>query len=335
MRADPDYTYYEILGVTETATHNEIEQRYRQLARLMHPDRGGSSAAFNELTEAYTTLADPHLRARYDQLLQQERDDLEELVFTSTPFTHATSSPSGNASAVPPQAPKPRSQASSAPSASSGPPPNPSATSTGPQPTTGATGQTNVATSPNSKRSRKRIAWIIAAVSSVLLLVGTAVVVIVANIPAAALGAPGLSAYCRSYGYTGAVHDGDTVYDLYCYSDNGTRASISIAAACQWEYHVPSVDVFENFGDFDSWRCWHTEGKFGGMALPAYCQSQGYSTAKLIGPTTDDWACLSADNLAYKIDLRRACQWQYGTQDVVARPDDYHNPTSLFCWKVV
>ena len=62
--------YYAILGVSVTATQEEIKHAYRQLARRYHPDRNpGDKVAeerFKEINEAYEILGDPVKRRRYD-----------------------------------------------------------------------------------------------------------------------------------------------------------------------------------------------------------------------------------------------------------------------------
>src|SRR6266496_1236346 len=60
--------YYDILGVSKSASADEIKRAYRKLAMEHHPDKhGGDDAKFKELSEAYETLKDPQKRAGYDQ----------------------------------------------------------------------------------------------------------------------------------------------------------------------------------------------------------------------------------------------------------------------------
>ncbi len=62
--------YYEILGVTRSASEGEIKKAYRRLAMEYHPDRNTTAEAeskFKELSEAYQVLVDPQKRAHYDR----------------------------------------------------------------------------------------------------------------------------------------------------------------------------------------------------------------------------------------------------------------------------
>ncbi|MFA9262118.1 MAG: molecular chaperone DnaJ [Undibacterium sp.] len=63
--------YYSILGVSKTATPEELKKAYRKLAHAHHPDKKtGDEAKFKEINEAYSTLSDPAKRQQYDQFGQ-------------------------------------------------------------------------------------------------------------------------------------------------------------------------------------------------------------------------------------------------------------------------
>jgi DnaJ-class molecular chaperone len=62
--------YYKILGLSKSATTEDIKKAYRKLALQYHPDRGGGKEAeskFKEVNEAYQILSDPQKRQAYDQ----------------------------------------------------------------------------------------------------------------------------------------------------------------------------------------------------------------------------------------------------------------------------
>ncbi|MFF6953305.1 DnaJ C-terminal domain-containing protein [Streptomyces iakyrus] len=78
--------FYEVLGVSRTASQDDIQQAYRKLARKYHPDVNkdpGAEERFKDLNEAYSVLSDPKTRARYDRFGEDYRkvpEDWEERV---------------------------------------------------------------------------------------------------------------------------------------------------------------------------------------------------------------------------------------------------------------
>ncbi len=68
MAAKKDF--YEVLGVTKSASEAEIKSAYRKLARKYHPDvdkSAGAAEKFKEVSEAYQVLSDPQKKGAYDQ----------------------------------------------------------------------------------------------------------------------------------------------------------------------------------------------------------------------------------------------------------------------------
>lgn len=62
--------YYEVLGVSKTATDEEIKRAFRKLAKQYHPDVNkdpGAADKFKEIGEAYAVLSDKQKRSQYDQ----------------------------------------------------------------------------------------------------------------------------------------------------------------------------------------------------------------------------------------------------------------------------
>lgn len=58
--------YYDILGVKDNSTTEDIKKAYRKLAKENHPDVGGDESKFKKITEAYETLSDQNKRSQYD-----------------------------------------------------------------------------------------------------------------------------------------------------------------------------------------------------------------------------------------------------------------------------
>ena len=63
--------YYDILGVSKTASSDELKKAYRKVAMKYHPDRNPDNEEaenkFKEAAEAYAVLSDTNKRAQYDQ----------------------------------------------------------------------------------------------------------------------------------------------------------------------------------------------------------------------------------------------------------------------------
>ncbi len=80
--------YYDLLGVSRTASGEEIKKAYRKLARKYHPDlhpnagKKEGEKKFKEINEAYEVLGDPKKRAKYDQLGPHWQEGME---FTPPP----------------------------------------------------------------------------------------------------------------------------------------------------------------------------------------------------------------------------------------------------------
>lgn len=81
-------THYQILGVPPAALHEEIAARYRDLARLHHPDAGGDGCLFAKLAEAWAVIGDKALRKAYDKELRFTRTPCSRCAGTGVTYVH-------------------------------------------------------------------------------------------------------------------------------------------------------------------------------------------------------------------------------------------------------
>jgi DnaJ-class molecular chaperone len=63
--------HYATLGLSKTATTDEIKKAYRKLASLHHPDKGGDKEKFQSIQAAYAVLSDEQKRQEYDNPMPQ------------------------------------------------------------------------------------------------------------------------------------------------------------------------------------------------------------------------------------------------------------------------
>ena len=62
--------YYEVLGISKSASADEIKRAYRKMAKKYHPDvnkEPGAEEKFKEVQEAYDVLSDDNKKAAYDR----------------------------------------------------------------------------------------------------------------------------------------------------------------------------------------------------------------------------------------------------------------------------
>ncbi len=98
-----DHNYYSILGISPTATTQEVKAAYKRLAIKYHPDKNQGNVLaeemFKQVNAAYQTLSSPGKRARYDLRMQyqQERNRIlrQQHTYHTDPRFYQTRQPAG------------------------------------------------------------------------------------------------------------------------------------------------------------------------------------------------------------------------------------------------
>lgn len=68
---------FEVLNLPKSATDQQIKNRFRELTKKYHPDKNPDPKAkdiYSEITNAYQTLSDPNQRKKYEQTLENSRN---------------------------------------------------------------------------------------------------------------------------------------------------------------------------------------------------------------------------------------------------------------------
>ena len=75
---DVDIDYYVVLGISRNSTPSmqALTRAFREKAKVLHPDHGGTQYEFDILVRAYQTLANPELRSAYDRRMSRDHYDM-------------------------------------------------------------------------------------------------------------------------------------------------------------------------------------------------------------------------------------------------------------------
>jgi DnaJ-class molecular chaperone len=84
MKRNSTKNYYDVLGISKTASDEEIKKAFRELALQHHPDKGGDAEIMKDVNEAYSVLSDPQKRAEFDNPPQMHHNPF----MRGNPFMH-------------------------------------------------------------------------------------------------------------------------------------------------------------------------------------------------------------------------------------------------------
>ena len=62
--------YYQILGLPNNSSENDITKKYRELSKKLHPDKGGNEYLFNMITESYNKILNNNNDDNNDNILE-------------------------------------------------------------------------------------------------------------------------------------------------------------------------------------------------------------------------------------------------------------------------
>lgn len=72
MKPNSGKNYYDVLGVSKTASPEEIKDSYRKLSKTHHPDVGGDPEKMKDINEAYSILSNPEQKQEYDNPINEQ-----------------------------------------------------------------------------------------------------------------------------------------------------------------------------------------------------------------------------------------------------------------------
>jgi hypothetical protein len=145
------------------------------------------------------------------------------------------------------------------------------------------------------------------------------------------LGAPNFDGYCQHLGLGTAEVKADNAYGWRCTGNPGLV--VNVQDACAWSYGLSVADVINvstSYTSADSWQCWRIQGVLGQLDIASYCTAAGLGSAKLTVDDAYGWSCGGQP-----VDEQAACDFQYHSNDAIARFAVFADPYSWQCWDLL